>query len=469
MNSVIPVILSGGAGTRLWPLSRKFYPKQLLLPANGEHSLLQNTALRVKHLEKPIVVCNEEHRYMVAEQLLAIDVETAAIIIEPIGRNTAPAITVAALQAMKENDDAMLAIFPADHTIGDHAAFCRALETAVDVAKNDCLVTLGITPTRADSNFGYIQADLKSENVHSVINFIEKPDEKEAQEYIEKGNYFWNSGIFVFNAKTYLNVLEQFNQKIYQHCKMSIEEGSTQTGFVVLNKQAFESCPAASIDYAVLEKATNVMMVPMQAQWNDLGSWGAIWDNSLKDANNNVFNGEVISLNTTNTLSMSYKDKVMALVGLENIVVIDTKDALLVADKNNVNQIKEVVAQLSERNRSEYLLHSEVYRPWGSYESLDEGVRFQVKHLKVKPGASLSLQLHHHRAEHWIVVTGCAQIQIGEEESLLTENQSVYIPIGEKHRLTNPGKVLLELIEVQSGVYLEEDDITRFEDIYKRK
>ena len=462
------MILSGGSGTRLWPLSRKFYPKQLLLPENGEHSLLQSTALRLDHLESPIIVCNEEHRFMVAEQLLDVECEPAAIIVEPIGRNTAPAIAVAAIHALSQNENAIIAVFPADHMIGDQKPFCNAIETAVDTAKDDFLVTLGVVPSRAETGYGYIKAEFNDCKARPVEHFVEKPNEEQAKKYLESGAYFWNSGIFIFKASAYLNALNKFDEKIYHSCQTAMLDSNKDTVFIHLNKSAFEDCPSNSIDYAVIEKSSNVMVVPMLSDWNDLGSWGSLWDIAEKDVNNNVVNQDTITLETENTLSLSYKNKVVALVGLNNLVVIDTKDALLVANRDNVEQVKDVVAQLSNQNRSEHLLHREVHRPWGSYESLDVGKRYQVKHIKVKPGASLSLQMHHHRAEHWVVVTGCAIVQIAEEERLLTENQSVYIPIGEKHRLTNPGKLTLELIEVQSGTYLGEDDITRFEDIYER-
>ena len=468
MLSVTPVILSGGSGTRLWPISRKYYPKQLLVPSNGDHSLLQNTALRVKHLLEPIVVCNEEHKFMVSEQLLEIGAKPAEIILESNGRNTAPAIAVAAMQAQLKDRDVIIAVFPADHMITEQDSFNHALELAVESARDNFLVTLGVIPTRAETAYGYIKSKDQRGDVWAVDSFVEKPDQQLAQQFFESGEYLWNSGIFVFKASVYLSVLAQLQPEIFRHCEMAFDNARKNTDFVELDAAAFKSCPAESIDYAVMEKAKDVAVVPMDANWTDLGSWQALWDIAEKDSDNNVFNSEVIALNTTRTFSMSNRNKIMALIGLDNLVVIDTKDALLVANKNNADQVKDVVAQLSDQNRNEHLLHREVYRPWGSYESLDKGERFQVKHIKVKPGASLSLQMHHHRAEHWIVVKGSALIQIGETEKLLTENQSVYIPIGEKHRLTNPGKLTLELIEVQSGAYLGEDDITRFEDVYQR-
>jgi len=468
MHSVIPVILSGGSGTRLWPLSRKQYPKQLLMPANGDRSLLQHTALRVKHLSEPIVVCNEQHRFMVADQLREINAKPETIILEPEGRNTAPAIAIAAMQAQTTDENAIIAVFPADHMITEQVPFNHSLELAAESAKNQHLVTLGIIPTRAETAYGYIKSESKEGDVLKVEAFVEKPDRLLAQQFLESGEYLWNSGIFVFQASLYLKTLAQLNPEIFDHCEKAFKSAEKEAGFLKLDRETFNSCPSESIDYAVMEKAKNVVVVPMDANWTDLGSWGALWDIAEKDQDNNVFNGDVIALNTTKTFSMSNKDKIVALVGLDNLVVIDTKDALLVANKDNSDQVKEVVAELNNHNRNEHLLHKEVYRPWGSYESLDEGNRFQVKHIKVKPGASLSLQMHHHRSEHWIVVTGCALVQIGEDEKLLTENESVYIPSGEKHRLTNPGKLMLELIEVQSGAYLGEDDITRFEDIYQR-
>lgn len=468
MQSVIPVILSGGSGSRLWPLSRKHYPKQLLKLIDGEPSLLQSTALRLKQLQPSIVVCNEEHRFMVAEQLAAIDSKPDAIILEPIGRNTAPAITVAALQANLRDDDAIIAVFPADHVIGDQTAFESALEAAVEAAQEDNLVTFGVMPTSPETGYGYIKAGASHGSMRPVASFVEKPNHELAEKYFRSGDYFWNSGMFVFKASVYLQALNQFDPEIIKQCEQALKKANIDLDFIRLDREAFEACPDDSVDYALMEKADNVVVVPLDAGWNDVGGWNSLWNAADKDEHNNVFNGEVIALDTQNTFTKGSGNKLVALVGLDNIVVVDTKDALLVAKKDKVQLLKSVVEQLKIQNRSEHLVHKEVFRPWGSYESLEQGVRYQVKHITVKPGASLSLQLHHHRAEHWIVVTGSALIQLGESQQLLTENQSVYIPIGEKHRLTNPGKLPLQLIEVQSGGYLGEDDIVRFEDLYER-
>ncbi len=468
MQSVIPIILSGGSGSRLWPLSRKHYPKQLLKLIDGEPSLLQSTALRLKQLQPSIVVCNEEHRFMVAEQLAAIDSRSDAIILEPIGRNTAPAITVAALQARIRDDNAIIAVFPADHVIGDQTAFESALEAAVEAAQKDNLVTFGVMPTSPETGYGYIKAGTSHGSMRPVASFVEKPNHELAEKYFRSGDYFWNSGMFVFKASVYLQALNQFDPEIIKHCEQALKKANIDLDFIRLDRKAFEACPDDSVDYALMEKADNVVVVPLDAGWNDVGGWNSLWNAADKDEHNNVFNGEVIALDTQNTFTKGSGNKLVALVGLDNIVVVDTKDALLVAKKDKVQLLKSVVEQLKIQNRSEHLVHKEVFRPWGSYESLEQGVRYQVKHITVKPGASLSLQLHHHRAEHWIVVTGSALIQIGESQQLLTENQSVYIPIGEKHRLTNPGKLPLQLIEVQSGGYLGEDDIVRFEDLYER-
>ena len=481
--SVIPVILSGGSGTRMWPLSRKQYPKQLLKLTGGEYTMLQETINRVQQFEAPIIVCNEDHRFMVAEQCHSIGIKPSAIILEPVGRNTAPAIALAALEAKKQNSEAIIAVFPADHVIENQQAFEQSLSTAIEAAKQDKLVTFGIVADQPETGFGYIKAvgeasaqqnnrppELVSGSnplVLPVEKFVEKPNLQTAQQYIESGDYYWNSGMFVFKAAVYLQALEEANPQIITSCNNALEKAQNDLDFVRIDKTSFEQCPDDSIDYAVMESADNVVVVPMDAQWSDLGSWSALWDISEKDSASNAHIGDVISINSQNNLVHS-TDKLVATIGLENIVIIETKDALLVAHKDHVQDVKKVVDQLKDHQRNEHVLHREVQRPWGCYDSIDNGARYQVKRITVKPGASLSLQMHHHRAEHWVVVSGTALVELGEKEQLLTENQSVYIPIGETHRLTNPGTLPLELIEVQSGSYLGEDDIVRFEDVYKR-
>ena len=468
---VIPVILSGGSGTRLWPLSRKQYPKQLLNLTGGAYTMLQETIMRVQSLANPIIVCNEEHRFMVAEQCLSIGVKPSAILLEPVGRNTAPAIALAALEAKKQNPNAIIAVFPADHVIENQTAFESSLNLAIEAANQDKLVTFGIIAEQAETGYGYIKSTKsgkESDLFLSVDKFVEKPDLLTAQQYIESGDYYWNSGMFVFKASAYLTALSNTNKDIITHCQKSFEKAHQDLDFVRIDKSSFEKCPDDSIDYAVMEKATNVVVVPMDAGWNDLGSWNSLWEISEKDINNNAYIGDVISINCENNLVHS-TDKLVTTIGLKNIVIVETSDALLVANKDDVQDVKKVVDELKKHKRDEHSLHREVQRPWGSYDSIDSGKRYQVKRIEVKPGASLSLQLHHHRAEHWVVVSGTAMVQIGDKEQLLTENQSVYIPIGETHRLANPGKLPLELIEVQSGSYLGEDDIVRFEDVYDRE
>jgi mannose-1-phosphate guanylyltransferase/mannose-6-phosphate isomerase len=478
-KNVTPVILSGGSGTRLWPLSRKQYPKQLLNLTVGEHTMLQQTLLRVLHCQPPIVVCNEDHRFMVAEQCHRIDITPAAILLEPVGRNTAPAIALAAIQAIKEDKEAIIAVFPADHVIANQSAFEQALNIAITAAEQNNLVTFGIVADKPETGFGYIKSTPSSAAYYQVEKFVEKPGLATAEQYIASGDYYWNSGMFVFKASVYLAALEKANPDIIKYCQQSLTKAQTDLDFIRVDKVSFEQCPDDSIDYAIMDTSRensagnstgstdNVVVVPMDAKWSDVGSWSALWDISNKDKHDNAHVGDVISINSKNNLVHS-KDKLVATIGLDNIVIVETNDALLVADQEHVQHVKKVVEQLKSQQRSEHTQHREVQRPWGCYDSIDNGKRYQVKRITVKPGASLSLQMHHHRAEHWVVVTGTAIVQIGEKEQMLTENQSVYIPIGETHRLTNPGKLPLELIEVQSGSYLGEDDIVRFEDVFGR-
>ena len=465
MAKVIPVILSGGSGTRLWPMSRKAYPKQLLKLV-GDNTMLQETALRFDHLDAPIIVCNNDHRFMVAEQLQSVGITAESIILEPVARNTAPAIALAAIKAMQVDDESVIAVFPADHLIKDLEAFRASLDLAIENAADDKLVTFGIVPDAPETGFGYIKAASKSGDA-AVEAFVEKPDLATAQQYVDSGDYFWNSGMFVFKAKAFLNELEKNQPAMVAACMAAVDRAQEDLDFLRVDEKSFAESPDDSIDYAVMEKTDKAWMVPMDAQWSDLGSWSSLWEVSDKDANQNVALGDVIMEDCSGCLFQTEKQMIAA-IGLEDIVVIDTKDAVLVARKDRVQDVKKIVDRLKKDGRSEHLLHREVYRPWGSYDSIENGPRYQVKRIVVKPGSSLSLQMHHHRAEHWIVVSGTAEVEVDKKKQLLTENESVYIPLGAVHRLTNPGKVELELIEVQSGSYLGEDDIVRFEDVYGR-
>ena len=466
---MIPVILSGGSGTRLWPLSRQAYPKQFLALA-GEDTMLQATWQRVAELASaaPLVVANEDHRFMVAEQLRELGCTPAAIVLEPVGRNTAPAIAVAALQATADGTDPLLLVLPSDHVIADAAGFRAAVAAATPAAQNGKLVTFGIVPTAAETGYGYIQAVAGGDApVRAVARFVEKPDAATAAQYLASGQYFWNSGMFLFQASRYLAELERHAPAMLAACRKAFAAAARDADFVRLDKAAFAACPSDSIDYAVMEKTADAAVLPIDVGWNDVGSWSALWEVAQQDGDGNAHHGDVIALDCRDTLAWGDR-RLVAMIGLRDIVVVDSDDALLVAHKDHVQDVKEVVARLKAEGRSESNLHRKVYRPWGAYDSIDMGERFQVKRITVNPGAALSLQMHHHRAEHWIVVSGTAEVTRGEETLLLSENQSTYIPLGVTHRLRNPGKVPLELIEVQSGSYLGEDDIVRFEDVYGR-
>ncbi|WP_281645894.1 mannose-1-phosphate guanylyltransferase/mannose-6-phosphate isomerase [Parendozoicomonas sp. Alg238-R29] len=474
--SITPVIMSGGSGSRLWPQSRSLYPKQFL-PLVDENTMLQNTISRLEGLDavaSPVVIANEEHRFLVAEQLRQIGKSADAIILEPVGRNTAPAVALAALKitsehSCSEDNDPVLLVLAADHVILDIEAFHYAIATALSSAQDGKLVTFGIVPTSAETGYGYIQADRQDVNsaVMPVKQFVEKPDLATANQYVESGNYFWNSGMFMFKASRYLEELNQFGPDILSACQKAMAVQNTDLDFVRLDEEAFKACPDDSIDYAVMEKTTDAVVVPLDAGWSDVGSWSSLADISAKDAQGNSTIGDTLLHDTHNTYVRSDK-KLIATVGVENLVITETDDAILVAHKDKVQDVKKVVEKLKEQDRSEVKLHRKVYRPWGSYDSIDQGERFQVKRITVKPGAQLSLQKHYHRAEHWIVVKGTALVTNGDEPILLTENQSTYISVGVVHRLENPGKFDLEMIEVQSGSYLGEDDIVRFEDTYGR-
>ena len=460
------VLLSGGSGTRLWPLSREAYPKQFL-PLVGDDTMLQATWLRVAALADtaPIVVANEEHRFLVAEQLRQVGAPVPAIVLEPVGRNTAPAIATAALQALSGDGDPLLLVLPSDHVIADAEAFRGAVQVARAAADAGALVTFGIVPNAPETGFGYIQAE-PGEGVRRVRRFVEKPDADTARSYLDAGGYYWNSGMFLFRASRYLQELERFHPDIVAACRTAFAQATRDGDFVRLDRDAFAACPSDSIDYAVMEKTDAAMVLPVDIGWNDVGSWSALWDVSARDADGNSHHGDVIAIDSRN--NYAYARRLVALVGVDDLVVVETDDAVLVARKDRVQDVKAVVAQLKAAQRSQAALHREVHRPWGSYDSVDVGDGFQVKRIKVKPGATLSLQSHTQRAEHWIVVRGTARVTRNNDVFELHANQSTYIPIGARHRLENPGAGTLELIEVQSGAYLGEDDIVRYEDVYGR-
>ncbi|CAH1552878.1 mannose-1-phosphate guanylyltransferase/mannose-6-phosphate isomerase [Vibrio rotiferianus] len=465
-ENVYPVILSGGSGTRLWPLSRQHYPKQLL-KLTSDRTMLQETALRLCTVNQPIVVCNETHRFMVAEQLNEIGYSKSTILLEPVARNTAPAIALAALAALDKNKEAILVVLPADHVIKDLEAFRSVAEIAIESAEQGALITFGVIPTKPETGYGYIKSESTAETVSPIAQFVEKPDLATAEQYLASGDYSWNSGMFVFKAQSYLEELEYYAPEIYVAAKNAYQSAVSDLDFVRVDKSAFEASPDDSIDYAVMEKTQRGKVLPINVGWSDVGSFASLWEVLAKDEKGNVGLGDVQFIDSENCLVQS-ENQLVAAIGVEDIVVIGTKDSVLVVHKDKVQDVKKVVDKLKEEKRCEHLLHREVYRPWGSYDSLENGQRFQVKRICVKPGASLSKQMHHHRAEHWIVVSGTAIVEVDGKETLLSENQSVYIPLGATHRLTNPGKIKLEMIEVQSGSYLGEDDIVRFEDIFGR-
>jgi mannose-1-phosphate guanylyltransferase / mannose-6-phosphate isomerase len=474
---LIPVVLSGGSGTRLWPLSRELYPKQLL-PLVGKGTMLQETLTRltdVPDVGAPLVVCNESHRFLVAEQLLERGTRAQAILLEPVGRNTAPAVAVAAMAAVanspgdKTHDDPVLLILPADHVIRDVRAFQAAVAIGRKAAQEGKLVTFGVVPTKPETGYGYIRRKEGAAGAaaFAIAQFVEKPDFATAQRYVESGEYFWNSGMFMFRASAVLDEMRRLAPAIYDACAQAYTVAKRDLDFTRLPAKEFGACPSDSFDYAVMEKTQHGVVVPLDAGWSDVGSWSALHEAIAGDESGNVRIGDVLTVGSRDCYLQS-TSRLVAAVGLEDHVVVETKDAVLVAPKGRVQDVKELVTLLKKQGRYETSLHREVFRPWGSYDSIDHGDRFQVKRLSVKPGASMSLQMHHHRAEHWIVVAGTARITRGEETFLLEENQSTYIPLGTKHRIENPGKIPLHIIEVQSGTYLGEDDIVRFEDRYGR-
>ncbi|MEN8260150.1 MAG: mannose-1-phosphate guanylyltransferase/mannose-6-phosphate isomerase [Pseudomonadota bacterium] len=466
---MIPVILCGGSGTRLWPLSRALYPKQFL-PLVTDKTMLQETVRRIggmDSVESPIVVCNADYRFMVAEQLREIGVKAAAILLEPTARNTAPAITLAALAA--KPDDVLL-VLPADHAIENIESFHSALRLAGEQAELGLLATFGIVPTSPETGYGYIKRSgaTGAGEVWAVEQFVEKPDLETARQYVESGRYFWNSGMFMFKAARFLEELDKFNHAMFDACQKAYDGAVSDLDFVRIDGEAFSQCPSDSIDYAVMEKTADSVVVPLDAGWNDIGSWSVLWDVSKKDAQGNAKKGDVM-VHDTHYSYVHSESKLVAAVGVENLVIVETEDAVMVAAMDRVQEVKSIVERLLATKRSEACIHHKVYRPWGYYNSIDMGERYQAKLIVVKPGGKLSLQMHHHWAEHWIVVKGTALVTKGQEQILLSENQSTYIPIGTMHRLENPGVIPLEMVEVQSGGYIGEDDIVRFDDQYGRK
>ncbi len=475
---IVPVILSGGSGSRLWPLSREAYPKQLLALV-GERTMLQETAARldgVPELAAPIVVCNEEHRFLVAEQPRAVGMAAGAIILEPEGRNTAPAVAVAALEAAAGGDDPVLLVLPADHAILNPAQFREAVATAAGLAGGGMLATFGVVPHRPETGYGYIKAGARLEGgsgqplaseAYRIERFVEKPDLATAEGFLAAGDHYWNSGMFAFRASAYLAELERNAPQMLAACRKAHEGAARDLDFTRLEATAFAASPADSIDYAVMEHTDKGAMVPLDAGWSDVGSWTALWEASAHDDAGNTLVGDVLVHDVGNSY-LHAEERMIAAVGLRDHVVVATSDAVLVAPMERAQEVKAIVARLKAESRYEAVLHRRVARPWGSFETIDEEDRFKVKRIRVEPGRSLSLQMHHHRAEHWIVVRGTARIQRGDETVLLSENESTYIPVGVQHRLENPGVIPLEIIEVQSGAYLGEDDIVRFEDHYGR-
>jgi mannose-1-phosphate guanylyltransferase/mannose-1-phosphate guanylyltransferase/mannose-6-phosphate isomerase len=465
---MVPVILSGGSGTRLWPLSRGQYPKQFL-PLVSTHTMLQETVLRLVglvDLKAPIAVCNEDHRFMMAEQLWEIGTKPSAIILEPIGKNTAPAVAMAALSALSEDD--VLLVLPADHVIGNLPAFHQAIKQAATLAEQGFMVTFGIVPNEPETGYGYIKRDaVKQGDAFKVASFVEKPELETAKLYLQSGDYYWNSGMFAFTAGAFLKELEKFNPQMLSVCRQALKAAKIDMDFVRLDKSIFSTCPADSIDYAIMEKTDKAVVIPLDADWNDVGSWSALWDVTEKDAFGNAVSGDVMTVDTRNSYIFA-EHKLVTVIGVKDLIIVETKDAVMIAGKDRVQDVKQVVEQLKKMGRSEADSHRKVYRPWGHYDSVDGGERHQTKRIVVKPGAKLSVQKHHHRAEHWVVVKGTAMVTKGDEKLLITENESIYIPLGVVHCLENPGVIPLEIVEVQSGSYLGEDDIVRYGDQYGR-
>jgi mannose-1-phosphate guanylyltransferase/mannose-6-phosphate isomerase len=478
-----PVILAGGAGTRLWPLSRAMHPKQFL-PLLEDNTLLGSTLERLTgitaadSIASPLVICNHENRFFVAEHFRKAGIDDGQIILEPCGRNTAPALTLAALHIQKTSDDAVMYVSPSDHLIKDLLAFNESSNLAIQQAQDGHIVTMGIAPSSAETGFGYIKLGNSlgkpgSNLVFDIDAFVEKPDVEKAEAYLESGDYLWNSGVFILKASVWIENIKKYQPEMFQQCQAAYDQCRQDGYFYWIDKAAFSQCPNDSIDYAVMEKQSqsktdkHPVVVKLDAGWSDVGSWSAYWEVQDKDNSGNVLRGDAMALDTHDSLIFS-SSRLVSSVGVKNLVIVETKDAVLIVDKDHTQDVKKVIDELKQNNREEVNYHREVYRPWGSYDTVDAGNRFIVKRIVVKPGAALSLQMHHHRAEHWIVVKGTAKVTRGEDEFLLSENESTYISIGQKHRLENPGNIPLEIIEVQSGAYLDEDDIVRFEDVYNR-
>ena len=469
---LLPVIMAGGTGSRLWPMSRELYPKQFLR-LYGQRSMLQETVLRLDDVDarEPVVICNQEHRFLVAEQLRQINKLSHNIILEPVGRNTAPAIALAALSAIENGDDPILLVLAADHIINNKLAFHQAIKSAFKFALQGRLVTFGIVPTGPETGYGYIhrgqEETLDEQIAYQVSRFVEKPNKETAESYIASGEYYWNSGMFMFRAKKYLEELEKFRPDILDACKAAIQGCKESDEFIKVDRDLFIACPDESVDYAVMEKTTDAVVVGLDADWSDVGSWSALWEVSPKDDKGNVLTGDTF-LHNANNCYINTDEKLIAAIGVDDLVIINTKDAVLVVNKDQVQDVKKVVEYLKANHRSEYKRHREIYRPWGRCDVVVQTERFNVNRITVKPGAAFSMQMHHHRTEHWVILSGTGEVTIKEQKFLLTENQSTFIPIGAQHRLENPGKIPLELLEIQSGSYLGDDDIIRIKDQYGR-
>ncbi|HDS0890182.1 TPA: mannose-1-phosphate guanylyltransferase/mannose-6-phosphate isomerase [Escherichia coli] len=469
---LLPVIMAGGTGSRLWPMSRELYPKQFLR-LYGQRSMLQETVLRLDDVDarEPVVICNQEHRFLVAEQLRQINKLSHNIILEPVGRNTAPAIALAALSAIENGDDPILLVLAADHIINNKLAFHQAIKSAFKFALQGRLVTFGIVPTGPETGYGYIhrgqEETLDEQIAYQVSRFVEKPNKETAESYIASGEYYWNSGMFMFRAKKYLEELEKFRPDILDACKAAIQGCKESDEFIKVDRDLFIACPDESVDYAVMEKTTDAVVVGLDADWSDVGSWSALWEVSPKDDKGNVLTGDTF-LHNANNYYINTDEKLIAAIGVDDLVIINTKDAVLVVNKDQVQDVKKVVEYLKANHRSEYKRHREIYRPWGRCDVVVQTERFNVNRITVKPGAAFSMQMHHHRTEHWVILSGTGEVTIKDQKFLLTENQSTFIPIGAQHRLENPGKIPLELLEIQSGSYLGDDDIIRIKDQYGR-
>ncbi|CAB5576418.1 Mannose-1-phosphate guanylyltransferase 1 [Citrobacter werkmanii] len=475
---LIAVVMAGGTGSRLWPLSRELYPKQFL-QLSGENSLLQTTLLRLLSLscETPLVITNEHHRFIVAEQLRQINQLRDNIILEPCGRNTAPAIALSAFSALKRNEqeDPLLLVLAADHIISKEKIFCDAIQKAIPIAENGSIVTFGIIPEYAETGYGYIERDsdvlslpdVAENSFYRVKNFVEKPDRLTAEKYISSGNYFWNSGMFMFRATVYLEELKKYRPDIYSICEQVVSSSYRDLDFIRLPEEIFKDCPAESIDFAVMEKTDRCVVCPVDIGWSDVGSWQSLWDISEKTHTGDVCKGDVLTYNTRNNYIYS-ESALVAAVGVEDVVIVQTKDAILVSKKSDVQDVKKIVEMLKAQERSEYIAHREVFRPWGKFDAIDQGERYKVKKIIVKPGEGLSLRMHHHRSEHWIVLSGTAKVTLNDKTMLITANESIYIPLGATYSLENPGIIPLNLIEVSSGDYLGEDDIVRQKERYRK-